>query len=251
MTTVILDAGSPYPDWLADAGDLVLVTRRPAADTTGYVDVRCVPDDGSAELAILDIARTTRISALVATATADLVRAGALRDHLDIPGEGRAAATVFADPVATRERLRAAGGPVIPAGAVLRVSDLYWYRHQWGGGPVRVRRRAEQGWPTAAILWDDNDLRAFTANGLAPSLISVPNLFVEPLLDGDRHADTPPLVDEALAALPTTPGHPYRVTILNTSAGEWLVDTVEPATTAAAARAQAGLPLTEETRWAS
>lgn len=251
MTIVILDAGLPYPEWLADAGDLVLVTRRPAADTAGYVDVRCVPDDVSAELAVLDIARHTRISALVATATPDLVRAGALRDHLDIPGEGRADATVFADPVATRDRLGAAGVPVIPTGAVLRVSDLYWHRHRWGGGPVRVRRRAEQGWPTAAILWDGDDLRAFTATGLAPTLVSTPNLFVEPFLDGDRHTDTQPLAGDTLAALPTTPGHPYRVTILNTSAGEWLVDTVEPAATAAAVRAQAGLPTQEETRWAS
>ena len=248
MTTVILDAGGSYPEWLA--GDLVLVTRRPAVDTAGYVDVRYVADDVAAELAVLDIARTTRISALVATATPDLLRAGALRDHLGIPGEGRAAAAVFADPVATREHLAAAGIPAVPAGAVLRVADLCWHRHRWGGGPLRVRRRAEQGWPTAAILWNEDDLRAFTADGLAQDLVSVPDLFVEPLLDGDRHADTPPLARDALAALPTTPGHPYHVTVLNTSAGEWLVDTVAPAATAAAVRAQAGLA-EEVARWAS
>lgn len=255
MTTVILDGSTGtvprYASWLADAGDLVLVTRRPAVDAAGYVDVRCVADDASAELTIIDIARTTRISALVATGVDDLVRAGALRDHLGIAGEGRADAAVFADPVATRDRVAAAGIPVVPSGEVLRVSDLYWLRHRWGGRPLRVRRRASPGWPTAAILWDDSDLRAFTANGLAPSLVSTPNLFAEPFLDGDRHTDTPPLAHDTLAALPTTPGHPYRVTVLNTSAGEWLVDTVEPVTTAAAARAQVGLPVEEVTRWAS
>jgi hypothetical protein len=258
MTIIILDRGPgaapPYADWLADAADdLVLITTRRADEVgrAGYAQVRCVPDDATAELSVLACARTTRISALVATA--DLVRAGALRDHLGIPGQGRAAATVFADPVATRGHLAAAGLPTIPVGAVLRVSDLYWHRHQWGGGPLRVRRRKEPGWPTAAILWDDADLRAFTANGLAPSLISVPSLFVEPFIDGDRHADTPPITNRTLAALPTTPGHPYRVEVLNTSSGEWLVDTVSSLATAAAVRAQAGLlPFAEEvTRWAS
>ncbi len=255
MTIVILDRPDgelpPYAEWLAGAGDLVLVTRRPAVDAAGYADVRCVLGDPAAELAVLDIARTTTISALVATAAPDLVRAGALRDHLGIAGQNRAAATVFADPVATRAGLRAAGVPAIPVGAIHKVADLYWFRHQWGGGPLRVRRRKEPGWPTAAILWDDNDLRAFTADGLAPSLISVPSLFAEPFLDGNRHTDTPPIMRDALAALEAT--HPYRVTILHTSAGEWLVDTVEPVTTAATVRAQAGLaPFAEEvTRWAS
>jgi hypothetical protein len=260
MTIIILDRGPGaqplYADWLADtAEDLVLITTRPAGEIrrAGYAEVRCVPDDATAELTVLAFARTTTVSALVATAAADLVRAGALRDHLGIAGQSRAAAAVFADPVATRDHLLAAGVPTIPVGAVERVSDLYWHRHQWGGGPLRVRRRKEPGWPTAAILWDDADLRAFTGNGLAPSLISVPSLFVEPFIDGDRHADTPPITHDTLAALPTTPGHPYRVDILNTSAGQWLVDTVESGTTAPAVRVQAGLPpfVEEVTRWAS
>lgn len=250
MTIVILDRDEgelpPYAEWLADAGDLVLITRRPAVGTAGYAAVHHVPDDASAELTVLDIARATTVSALVATSAADLVRAGALRDHLGIAGQSRADATVFADPVATRARLHAAGVPTIPVGAVLKVSDLFWYRHHWGA--LRVRRRKDAGWPTAAILWDDTDLRAFTANGLAPSLISVPSLFVEPFLDGDRHINTQPITRATRAALPAAPG--YRVTILNTSTGQWLVDSVEPVTTAAAVRAQ--VPFTEEvTRWAS
>lgn len=235
MTIIILDRdGAPYAQWLADANEeLVVVTDHPTA-----------------ELTVLDIARTTRVSALVATATPDLLKAGALRDHLGIPGQGRADAVVFADPVATRARLVAAGIPTVPVGAVLRVSDLYWHRHRWGGGPLRVRRRDVQGWPTAAILWDDADLRAFTANGLADSLVSVPSLFVEPFIDGDRHTDPQPITRAVLAALPATSGH--RVHVLNTAKGEWLVDTVEQATTAEAVRAQAGLPPFEEvTRWAS
>jgi hypothetical protein len=256
MTIIILDRNTgtrpPYAQWLAGA-DLVLVTDRPAGDDSGYTRVLRLDDYAAVEQTVLAIARTTTISGLVATATPDLLRAGALRDHLGIPGQGRDDAIVFADPVATRERLAAAGVPAIPTGAVLRVSDLYWHRHRWGGGPLRVRRRDQPGWPTAAILWDDADLRAFTANGLAPSLVCVPSLFVEPFIDGDRHTDVQPLTTAALAALPTTPGHPYHVHVLNTTNGEWLVDTVEQAATADAVRVQAGLApyATEVTRWAS
>lgn len=260
---IVLDppggAQPPYVDWLAGE-DLVLVTGRPAGDvdTEGYAEVRCVPDYASSatvELAVLELAATAEVSALVATATPDLVRAGALRAHLGIPGPGRAAATVFADPVATRQSLLAAGVPVVPAGPVLRVADLYWYRHRWGGGALRVRRRRAPGWPTAAILRDDADLRAFTAAGLAPSLVSVPSLLVEPYHDGDESTVSTvddSLARDALAALPTTPGDNYRVNVRHTATGDRLVDTVESAGGRDAVLAQAGLSRDEEvTRWAS
>jgi hypothetical protein len=271
VTIIILDrhpgGTPPYADWLADTGeDLVLITGRPAVDATGYADVRSVPDYASsatAELTVLDIAATTTVSALVATATPDLVRAGALRDHLGIDGQSRADAAVLADPVAMRQRLSEAGVPTIPVGAVLRVSDLYWYRHHWGGGPLRVRRRKETGWPTAAVLRSDADLRAFTAPGLAPTLITVPSLLVEPDLAGSRHtvhsftvnnSTVDSLARDALSALPCDPDGPYRIDILHTETGERLVDTVAAATAVdhrAVVRHQAGLPPQEATRWAS
>lgn len=279
MTIIVLDrndgAQPPYPDWLADTGeDVVLITGRPseALDTDGYADVRCVADYSSAavELAVIELAGATDVTALVATATSDLIRAGALRDHLGIAGQGREAAAMFADPVATRERLLGAGVPAIPGGPVLRVSDLYWYRHRWGGGPVRVRHRKQPDWPTAAVLQDDADLRAFTENGLAPSLISVPSLMVEPYYEGERlvvdattdgriwRAEVRTLVRQTLSALPAEPGHPYRIEILHTEGGDWLVDTVDSAIATPAdhrdvVRVQAGLaPLNQEaTRWAS
>lgn len=280
MTIIVLDphagAQPPYPDWLADTGeDLVLITGRSAEDldTDGYTEVRRVPDYASsatAELTVLELADATDVTALVATATSDLIRAGALRDHLGIAGQGREAAAVFADPVATRQRLLDAEVPAVRGGPVLRVSDLYWHRHRWGGGPVRVRHRKEPGWPTAAVLKDDADLRAFTENGLAPSLISVPSLMVEPHHEGERlvveatadtrvwHAEVRTLVRRTLSALPAESGYPYRIEILHTADGAWLVDTVDSATatpsdTRDVVRVQAGLaPLTQEaTRWAS
>lgn len=281
MTIIVLDrhagAQPPYPDWLADTGeDLVLITERPAedgdvADVDGYTEVRHVADYASSatvELTVIELASATTISALVATATPDLIRAGALRDHLGISGQSRQSAEAFADPVTTRQRLLAAEVPAVPCGPVLRVSDLYWYRHRWGGGPVRVRHRKEPGGPTAAVLKDEADLRAFTENGLAPSLISVPSLMVEPHYEGERlvvdahtrvrHPPVQTLVRAALSALPTESGHPYRIEILHTDGGDWLVDTIDSATATPAdhrdvVRVQAGrAPLSREaTRWAS
>jgi hypothetical protein len=250
VTIVILDPDgrAPYPDWLPGA-DLVLVTGSPVeAVRSGYREVRYVPGYASSatvERTVIELAGT--ITALVATATTDLVRAGALRDHLGIAGQGRDDATVFADPVVQRRLLTEAGVPAIPAGPVLRVADLYWYRDRWGS-PLRIRRRKEPGWPTAAILRDEADVRAFTASGLAPSLITVPSLMAEPLLDGERST-----VDDPPTALPCVPGQPYKVELLRTGTG-LLVDTVAMDIEAghrSTVLAQAGLSGEEVTRWAS
>jgi hypothetical protein len=266
MTIVILDrfpgALPPYAEWLRDAAaDLVLVTAR--ADVGhGYAEVRSVSGYAGAagERAVLELARTRQISAIVATAGADLVRAGALRDLLGVPGQGRDAALAFADPVTMRELLSQHGISTVPGGPVHRVSDLYWYAHRWGY-PVRVRERRPPAWPTVAVLRDEADLRAYTDGGLVPDLQSIPNLVAEPVLDdvsrrlvGPEHAALLSTVDELFG-----PVHPRVVRGLRSATGEWLVDTVacdvDPATTdpethRAAVRVQAGLDR-EVVRWAS
>lgn len=265
MTIVILDRypGSlpPYAEWLSDAAaDLVLVTAR--VDVDGYSDVRSVPGFSGAagERAVLELAGTRQIRAIVATAGADLVRAGALRDLLGVPGQGRESALAFADPVAMRELLGRHGVSTVPSGPVYRVSDLYWYAHRWGY-PVRVRERRPPAWPTVAVLRDEGDLRAYTDGGLVPDLQSIPNLLAEPVLDdvsrrlvGPDHTSLLSTVDDIVGAV-----YPRVVHGLRSAAGEWLVDTVacdvdpataDPATHRAAVRAQAGLER-EVVPWAS
>lgn len=266
MTIVILDRSSgslpPYAEWLSDAAaDLVLVTAR--ADVgRGYAEVLSVPGVAGAagERAVLAVAQTRQVSAIVATAGPDLVRAGALRDLLGVPGQGRDAALAFADPVTMRELLGRHGIPTVPGGPVYRVSDLYWYAHRLGY-PVRVRERRPPAWPTVALLRGEADLRAYTDGGLVPDLQSIPNLFAEPVLDdvsrrlvGDGHRALLSTVDDLLGA-----AHPRVVCGVRSTAGEWLVDTVacdvDPATAdpqahRAAVRVQAGLDR-EVVRWAS
>jgi hypothetical protein len=263
MTVVILDRFPgplpPYPEWLHEAeADLVLVTERDLPDHTGYAEVLSVPGFAgpAGELAVLDLASRREITAVVATAGADLVRAGALRDLLGVPGQSRAAALTFADPVAMRELLSHNRVLTVPCGPVDRVSDLYWYAHRWGY-PLRVRTRRPPAWPTVTVLRDEADLRAYTDGGLVPDLQSTPDLLAEPALGQESRLLTDPALlstlDQVLGVTQPRVVHGLRL------AGQWLVDTVacdvdptstDPGSHRAAVRAQAGLAQ-EVLRWAS
>src|SRR5690348_3957539 len=191
MTIVIMDrlpgGPPPYQEWLGDTGaDLVLLTAQEAStvDARGFASVVSILDYGctfEVERAVLALAKQTEITGLVAIAAADLVRAGALREYLGLPGQRRQDALAFVDPLATREHLDRAGIPTVPGGPVSRVSDLYWYAHLWGY-PVRIRQRNEPGWPTAAELGSEADIRYYTRSGVSARIELNPSLMAEPCL---------------------------------------------------------------------
>jgi hypothetical protein len=272
VTVLVLDGPGgplpPYLEWLADAdGDVVLFTGRSLEemarhDTRGYASVHCFEDyDASAlvELTAGRLAQSTAISAVVAVAATDAIRAGALRDLLGVAGQGRDDAIAFRDLVTLRLRLERAGVPTLPSGAVERVSDLYWHRHRWESA-IRVRRRRVHGWPVVAELRDEAAVRAFACGGLSARLGSVPSLVAEPCVaiarqelavavaaDGSwslPEGEPEAVAQAALAALaPLSPGG-WRVELVRTSAGGWLVDAVGSAAEPrrALVRGQAGLP---------
>jgi hypothetical protein len=201
MTIVILDRPGgqlhPYPKWLADSGEeLALFTGRSKGDIFarerfGYSKVYSFadyPTTAAVERGVLGFAERTAISpisAVVAVDAGDLVRAGALRDRLVVPGQTREAATVLKDLVLIRRRLERAGIPAPIGGPVQRVADLYWYAHRWGY-PLRIRRRRSPGWPETAVLTNEAAVRAFTREGLAPDLEVIPSLVAERCLEGPR-----------------------------------------------------------------
>lgn len=275
MTIVILDRFPgplpPYREWLRDsAEDIVVLTGRSSGQiagngTGGAVEVRGFPDyDTTVEVerSVIELAERVEVSALIAAAGADLIRAGALRDHLGLPGQGRDTAIAFSDPVVTRRLLSDAGVPTVECGPLLRPGDTYRFVHQWGH-PVRIRQRRAAGWPVVAVLRDEAEVRAFTADTFTHNLQSVPSLMVEPHIEGEHHRirhDVPrgPAVTTspanrvaavALSALPASSGYPYHVEAIHTSTGEWLVDSVSCAALDAddhreTVRAQAGLSTT-------
>jgi hypothetical protein len=277
MTLLVLDRGQgqlpPYLEWLEEPGDAVLFTGRSPAEievgqVRGYAEVRCFSryaSSGQIELAAVRLARHTAIRAIVAIAPQDAIRAGALRDHLGVNGQGREDAIAQQDLVALRARLHDAGIPALRCGTVQRVCDLYWYGHHWGY-PLRVRHRRRPGWPPAGVLDNDADVAAFTRGGLTGRLETMPSLLIELADDsGERitlsyPAGGPPrmphaspagysLAGAAVAEF-TRPGEgTWRVELARRGTGhDWRVDALEraPGLEAALARAQAGLGRLEQ-----
>jgi hypothetical protein len=271
VTIAILDGPGggplpPYPAWLRDSGqDLVLLTYRSAADmvegSAGYAAVRRVQDyQGSVEvdLGVLELSERRPLSALVATAPADLVRAGALREHLGLPGQSRTAAVTLDDVVALRHVLGRAKVPAVPVTRLQRVADMYIAGGRWGY-PVHVRRRRFD-WGSVGVLADEGAVRSFTnrevtdqwTHGLMVEPWSIAEagrvlgvrrpagwrLFVvgerergrrravtlEP--PGTQHAGLVATARAALSALPVQDDHPYLVELRRGDSGEWQVDTV-------------------------
>ncbi|AXB47393.1 hypothetical protein [Amycolatopsis albispora] len=267
MTIVIMDGFPgplpPYAEWLRDSGkELLLVTGRAREEVGGGYDrvevVEGYANSPAVDRFLLNLGLRTELSAIVATETPDLVRSGALRDYFGIAGQSREDAAVLADPVAVRERLAVAGVPVIDVAPVLRITDVYAAAAKFGY-PVRIRERKIPGHPAAAVLNDEAEVRIYTQGGLTPDLISVPSLFAEPWVVGERHRVVGPvpaasgerpelvsIVEATLAALPVVPGQPYAVEVVHTTDGRWLVDGIGAETSdedehRTAVRVQAGL----------
>ena len=207
MTVVILDGETgplaPYDEWLAGR-ELVLFTGRPV-ELGGYLDIRVLIDyatTAAVELAVLELASRVPIDAIVATSFPDLVRAGALRDHLGLKGQGRDAALARVDLERHRAILRAAGIPTVDSGPVESAADLHWYAHEWGY-PLWLRRRRAENWPVVWMLDDERAVNEFSAATFEADLWRKPGLVAEPGVPGERVSSADgELARAALAALP-------------------------------------------------
>jgi hypothetical protein len=254
MTVLILDHPSwplpPYPEWLADLGEeLILLTGRLASEIRGdgYAQVLPIPRYASSAEPERHAARIAERSAprgLIAIAGPDRVRAGALRDFLGIAGESADRARVLVDLAELRGRLSKLGVPTVPFRPVHRPADFYWSASVWGF-PLRVRRRRDAGWTEAGLLRGERDISAFLPGVFEPGFVSVPSLVLEPgpgaadtrarLVshggDGpssDAWAEAPgaEAARRALAALRVPVESRWAVELRRDTAGGWLVDTV-------------------------
>ena len=120
MAIVILHraalAGSPYHEWLSDAGEplylIVSAAKLRAFNESvddlppgAYAEVRVVEGydmNGEIELTVLDIARREPVRAIVAHAEFDVERAARLRTYLGIAGQTPESANVYGPPPRTR-----------------------------------------------------------------------------------------------------------------------------------------------------
>lgn len=159
----LADTGEPV---LAFTGDAAHEDCAPVPHRTPRLDVVSLPDyeaSPAVELAVVGIARQVRVSAIVAPAFGDLLRAGCLREYLGLPGPGRAAALTRIDLVAQRAALSAAGIPTVPGHPVTRAADLLWHAHRLGS-PIRLREPRSPGWPSVAVVRTRRDLVTFLSD---------------------------------------------------------------------------------------
>jgi hypothetical protein len=234
VTIVVLDPGlgplPPYDEWLSDHDDVVLFTGA-EADTrsTRYAEVvRFADYDGTGLVEARAVALAP--SAIVATGHEDLLRAGALRAYLRLPGLHRAHALARADLLEQRQILDEIGTPTVPCAPLRRAGDLYWHARRWRG-PIRVRSRRAEGWPTVEVLRDDNAIAAFAETVFADGFDTLPSLLVEPDRGTSRvitpaRDQAPAIVVDAAAVFPVDAGCEHIVTVHDTDGGPLLVDSV-------------------------
>ncbi len=201
MAIVILHraalASSPYHEWLKDSQEpLFLITSQEKLDAFSeslemlpqhaYQSVHAVKQydtNGEVELAVLDIAKTHTIRAIVAQAEFDVERAARLRAYLNIPGQDEHSARCFRNKVTMKAVLQRANVPVAPFSAVQSVHTLLDFAQQYGF-PLVVKPQNGAGSYGVTLLRDQSELDHFIAQGFTPALDVVPNLMVEQFVPG-------------------------------------------------------------------
>ena len=139
--------------------------------------------NGEVELAVLDIAKTHTIRAIVAQAEFDVERVARLRAYLNIPGQDEHSARCFRNKVTMKAVLQRANVPVAPFSAVQSVHTLLDFAQQYGF-PLVVKPQNGAGSYGVTLLRDQSELDHFIAQGFTPALDVVPNLMVEQFVPG-------------------------------------------------------------------
>jgi hypothetical protein len=175
VTALVVHPGTlarrPYPRWLHDyPHGLAMIGA--AASLRGAGELVPGPADGYRFAAVLEdyfddelffrrareIARRFPLRAVIAPYEPDLIRAGALRDELGLPGQGAASALAFRDKVAMKDAARAAGIPVAGYAAVTGPAGLLAFGAAHPG-PVILKPRAGAGAAGVRLLRTAAELR--------------------------------------------------------------------------------------------
>lgn len=204
MAIVILHraalAGSPYHEWLSDAGEplhlIVSAAKLRAFNESiddlppgAYAEVRVVEGydmNGEVELAVLDIARRESVRAIVAHAEFDVERAARLRACLGIEGQTPESANVYRDKVAMKLAARAAGIPVADFTALEHAPGLLDFVRAHGL-PVVLKPRNGAGSFNVSVLRDAEDVARLVRQGFTPPLDIRPNWMLESFVEGPTY----------------------------------------------------------------
>lgn len=184
MTILVLDPADgvalPFHDWFAGR-DPVVISRRAGAARPGVR--RVGPAWHAVDREAYRVAAERPVTAVVALAEDDLLRAATLRQHWELAGQHRSSALACVDLAVQRRSLAAGGVETVPTAPVTMAADLYQFAVR-AGPSLRLRRRRAPGWPTQAVVGVAGELPAAAALAQPPRTESRPNLCVEAVVPG-------------------------------------------------------------------
>lgn len=189
----------PYHEWLADsAEELHLFTAAAKLDLPQPERDRALARYASIHtydrlernarplLDILDLARRSPLTALVAQAEWDVGWAGTLRGRLKIPGQSRASALAYKNKVVMKDHLAAAGLPITAYRKVETILDIYEHANEHGY-PVVVKPTSAGGAIGVVFIDNREQLDALAEPGLMARIETPPDLMVEGFVDGRQY----------------------------------------------------------------
>lgn len=201
MSVLILHRGSfaanPYEQWLEGyPGHAVLlasreqltVHREPLPAVGGrFRHVESVPDYDSGpevERRAAELVERFAVRHIIAVQERDIVRASALRERYDLPGQRPDTVGVYRDKWAMKQAARAAGIPVARHALLTTPADLADFAAE-NGLPVVVKPRAGAASIGLAILHTEEQLAAYLAEAdLGPGPDGEPGWLAEAFVPG-------------------------------------------------------------------
>jgi biotin carboxylase len=210
MGIVVLSRQHPsqarFDRWLGDAvkdARLFTASNRVAGfEAQGFAEIRGFDDyedNAQVELEVRRLARRWPIDRIVATSEADILRAGRLRTHLGLPGQGGESALAFRDKLDMKQRLAGKVRRVrIPTfRAVSEAHDVLEFVDAHGL-PAIVKPVDGFGSINTTVLRTDADLEALLAHRLPRGIE------IETFVAGEQyHVDGLVLDDELVLCWPS------------------------------------------------
>jgi len=143
-------------------------------------------DSGEVSWAAVQCFHQTPYSHIISLSESDILRAGALRDYLNIEGQSLESAQAFRDKIIMRELLKASGLPTTPFKRLAHEIELLEFvqRH---GYPVIVRPIKGYGALDTFVLKTEEDLELLIKKPLIFDEFQRGNLFVESFVTGQMY----------------------------------------------------------------
>ncbi|WP_211749306.1 carboxylate--amine ligase [Paenibacillus sp. Marseille-Q4541] len=178
-------AKSPFDVWLKELNeDLVVISsEKRKKDYTNYSQVEFFDHyetNPLIELSALKQGENSFFRAVIATSEFDILRAGRIRNYLDIEGQSYDSANAFRNKVIMKTILQEGGLSVPPFRKVTSVIDILEFS-EIHGFPIVIKPIYGSGSSDVFVLENESDIFGFAQNEIKP------NQEVEIFIEGDMY----------------------------------------------------------------